>query len=65
MPTGIIHHINGEWEANRPDEDRNWLDKLIKRCQAMLLSPIASYVESGKFSIKEALEKYESVRAKL
>lgn len=57
----IIHHIN----ANRPDEDRIWLNKMIKRCRAMLLSPIASSIESGKFSIKKALQYYESVRASL
>ena len=62
---GVIHHINGEWETSRPEEDRKWLDKMIRRCQAMLLSPIASSVESGEFSIKEALNRYESVRAKL
>lgn len=62
---GVIHHINGEWETNRPEADGVWLNKMIKRCRALLLSPIASSVESGKFSIKEALNKYESVLAKL
>lgn len=61
----VIHRINGECETDHPWEDRIWLDGMIRRCKAMLLSPIAPSIDSGKFSIKEALNRYESVRAKL
>ena len=61
----VYFHINGEWETNRPEEDRIWLNTMIKRCKAMLSSPIAPSIESGEFSIKEALMRYESALAKL
>lgn len=61
----VMHHINGEWETDHPEDDKKWLNRMIMRCKAMLLSPIAPSIESGKFSIKEALNRYESVLAKL
>ena len=61
----INHLINREWETDHPEEYRRWLDRLIKNCKTMLSSAIAPSIESGKYSIKEALIKYESVRAKL
>ena len=61
----VIRHINGEWETNHPGEDRIWLNRMIMRCKAMLLSSIAPSIESGQFSIKEALNRYEAVLAKL
>lgn len=61
----VMHHINGEWENEHPGEDRRWVYRMIKRCNAMLLSPIAPSIESGKFSIKDALDRYESVWKKL
>ena len=61
----IIQHVNGECESYRPMENRVWISTMIRRCQAMLLSPIAPSIESGKFSIKEALNRYESARAKM
>ena len=61
----INHLINTEWEADHPEVYRRWLDRMIKNCKTMLSSAIAPSIESGKYSIKEALIRYESARAKM